>query len=51
MTIEFLAALDKENGKPGTKQASWQENKLDHVLEIYLVFKVGLGWWSGPPRN
>lgn len=40
MTIEFLA-LDKENGKPGTKQASWQENKLDHVLEIYLVFLVG----------
>ncbi|KAF1878161.1 hypothetical protein Lal_00012885 [Lupinus albus] len=30
----------KENGKLGTKQASWHENKLDHVLEIYLVFRI-----------
>ena len=33
MTIEF--ALDRVN-KAGIY--SWQENKLDHVLEIYLVF-------------
>lgn len=26
--------------------SSWKENKQDHVLEIYLVFQVGLGWWS-----